>query len=177
MCASQFSEGKTRPRKAKLMTTTMKIRGIITTMAIILAGVAKMWAIEGLQISVQCSNVVLSWPSQPGESYIVQYRPDLVPTTQWITLTNYMPPDDGTNITIFVHTNVVQHPNCGTGSSSSAAIFSGETSEPIWASEPLAMRIDGTGVSSQSQFFRRVSSFPITYCTTHRPMNGKVALE
>ncbi|HET7624596.1 MAG TPA: hypothetical protein VFM25_04965 [Verrucomicrobiae bacterium] len=38
------------------------------------------FAIEGLKVSVQCSNVVLSWPSVEGETYIVQYRPDLTST-------------------------------------------------------------------------------------------------
>ena len=38
-------------------------------------------AIEGLQISVQCPDVVLGWPSTSGENYIVQWRPSLSTNT------------------------------------------------------------------------------------------------
>jgi hypothetical protein len=123
----------------------MKTRGIITAAAVVLASAAQSFAIEGLQISVQCSNVVLSWPSQNGESYIVQYRPDLVSTNPWITLTNYMPPDDGTNITIFVHSNVVKYAHCGVGGGPAAMAGGAAASAPIWASEPVAKRMDGSG--------------------------------
>ena len=52
---------------------------IIGAFALLLASAVHTFAIEGLQISVQCSNVVLSWPSDEfsGETYIVQYRADL----------------------------------------------------------------------------------------------------
>ena len=99
-------------------------QGVITAVTLLLASRVHTSAIEGLQISVQCSNVVLSWPSDEtsGETYIVQYRADLTSTNPWTTLTNYMPPDAGTNLTFFVHSNIVQHPNCaGSGSSSMMA--------------------------------------------------------
>jgi hypothetical protein len=57
-------------------------------------------AIEGLQLSLQCSNVVLSWPSIAGQNYIIQYRPTLDPSTPWQTLTNSYPGDWTTNITV-----------------------------------------------------------------------------
>jgi hypothetical protein len=31
-------------------------------------------AIEGLKISAHCPDIVISWPSKAGETYIVQYR-------------------------------------------------------------------------------------------------------
>ncbi|HVV02149.1 MAG TPA: hypothetical protein VHH88_12350 [Verrucomicrobiae bacterium] len=90
-------------------------RLMIWMMPLLLAAPVRTLAIEGLHISLQCSNVVLSWPSDvtSGETYIVQYRSDLASTNPWTTLTNYMPPDAGTNVTIFTHSNVVQKPNCG----------------------------------------------------------------
>ena len=57
-------------------------QGIIGT-AVLLVAAHHTFAIEGLKLSLQCSNVVLSWPSVEGETYIVQYRPTLVPGTPW----------------------------------------------------------------------------------------------
>lgn len=97
-----------------MKTSSRKI--LVLAACFLIASAIHTFAIEGLQISVQCSNVMLSWPSDEfsGETYIVQYKPDLVSTNPWITLTNYMPPGSGTNITVFVHSNVVQNPcNCG----------------------------------------------------------------
>jgi len=47
-----------------------------------------------------------------GETYIVQYRATIDTNSQWITLTNALPAESGTNITIFVHSNRV---DCPTG--------------------------------------------------------------
>ena len=68
------------------------------------------FAIEGLKLKIRCPDVVLSWPSTNGETYIVQYRPTLDTNSSWITLTNFMPPASGTNLTLFVHSNRVSCP-------------------------------------------------------------------
>ncbi|HEY5234300.1 MAG TPA: hypothetical protein VIK35_12270, partial [Verrucomicrobiae bacterium] len=68
------------------------------------------FAIEGLQLSIQSSNVVLSWPSTNTETYIVQYRPTLTPDSSWLTLTDFLAAASDTNITVFVHSNIVQYP-------------------------------------------------------------------
>ena len=105
-------------------------------------------AIEGLQLSLQCSNVVLSWPSIAGQNYIIQYRPTLDPSTPWQTLTSSYPGDWTTNITVFVHSNVVQHPNCGgSGGTSMLAMSLPDTAVNTIARppRPLAKRADGTG--------------------------------
>jgi len=67
------------------------------------------FAIEGLQISVPATNAVLSWPSDPSETFIVQYRNTLNATDSWATLTNYLPADSSTNFTSFVDPNPVQY--------------------------------------------------------------------
>jgi hypothetical protein len=78
--------------------------------ALFLALAIKSHAIEGLQLSIQGSNVVLSWPSAPGESYIVEYRPALDSSVYWQQLTNEYPADtSGSNITQFVDSNAVIH--------------------------------------------------------------------
>ncbi len=97
------------------------IQGIITAAScLLLTSTTRIFAIEGLQLSVQCSNVVLRWPSVEQETYVVQYRPTLDPGTPWQTLTSSLPADLGTNLTFFVHSNIVQHPNCGGGGSFSS---------------------------------------------------------
>ncbi len=84
------------------------VRGVITAGIVLLAPVTQSLAIEDLQISVQCPDVILGWPSTAGENYIVQWRPDLNPGTPWVTLTNSLPADWTTNWTDFVDSNRVQ---------------------------------------------------------------------
>jgi hypothetical protein len=98
-----------------------------------LASAVQTFAIEGLQlqVSLQSSNAVLSWPSQDGETYFVQYRPTIGTNDPWQTLTNSLPADSGTNITYFIHSNAVQFPtivstnNGGTNGSGGGPPFPG----------------------------------------------------
>ncbi len=79
------------------------------------------FAIEGLHVSIQSSNAVLSWPSvgDGSETYIVQYRNTLTSTDSWATLTDNLSADSGTNITSFVDTNLVQFGSTGSGGTNS----------------------------------------------------------
>lgn len=81
----------------------MKIIGcaIIGAVALLFASAIHSLAIEGIKISVQSSNVVLSWPSVTNETYLAQYRPALNSTSSWQTLTNYFLARAGTNLTTF----------------------------------------------------------------------------
>lgn len=67
--------------------------------------------IEGLKLTIRCPDVVLSWPSIEGENYIVQFRETLSTNTPWVTLTNCLPAESGTNITTFTHSNRVECPS------------------------------------------------------------------
>jgi hypothetical protein len=58
-------------------------------------------AIEGLKISVQSTNAVLSWPSTNIETYIAQYRKTLDVSSSWVTLTNYFPAATNATTTTF----------------------------------------------------------------------------
>ena len=131
---------------------TTKQGARLAVFAALVASSASVSAIEGLQISVQCPDVVLGWPSTSGENYIVQWRPSLSTNTPWVTLTNSLPADWTTNWTVFVHSNQVQ---CSSGGTNS---FSGGGDEPPPAlsfalaatsssqvSEPLVKRADGSG--------------------------------
>jgi hypothetical protein len=66
------------------------------------------FAIEDLKITVPETNAVLSWPSDPSESYIIQYRHALTDTNGWATLEDFYPADFTTNITYFVDPNPIE---------------------------------------------------------------------
>jgi hypothetical protein len=112
----------------------------------------KAFAIEGLHISVPSTNAVLSWPSDPSETYIVQYRQTLSATDSWATLADYYPADSSTNITFFIDPNPVQYGSSSSGGSSFAAMATGgntmslarATTESV-ASVPMAIPADGSG--------------------------------
>jgi hypothetical protein len=132
----------------------MKItKGIVLTLAVI-ASAIQAYAIEGLKLSVRCSNVVLSWPSTDtnNEYYIVQYRPTLSVTDRWQTLAMDLPADTGTNRTTFVHSNVVIYPVCNGGSFSMMSLQGGallmDDSEQTLGVIPLAVRNDGSGTAA-----------------------------
>ncbi len=55
---------------------------ILSAFVAFLAFATPSFAIEGLKLSLQNSNVVLRWPSVTGETFIVQYRSALEATGQ-----------------------------------------------------------------------------------------------
>src|ERR1035438_10078906 len=84
---------------------TIKTTGIILAAGLLFASTLHTLAIEGITLSVQSSNVVLSWPSEAGETYIVQYRQTLGAADSWQTLADLYPAFTGTNKTTFVHSD------------------------------------------------------------------------
>ena len=113
---------------------------IVGGVALLLASALQSFAIEGLQLSLQCSNVVLRWPSVAGDAYFVRYRPDLTTNSSWTILTNAYPAANGTNMTYFVHSNAVLNPNCGGNGGGG----SGGTNNPPPPPRPGAMTLTGT---------------------------------
>jgi hypothetical protein len=159
----------------------MKIikREILIASAILLfAPVLPASAIEGLQISVQCSNVVLSWPSTEGETYIVQFRQTLATTDTWQTLTDYLPAVTGTNVTAFVHTNAVLYPNCGVGSfGTMAANRSMAISAPSLPAVPMAIPRDGSSAGVPACLYppgSDMSGFVIVDPVSGESVNGSI---
>ena len=92
-------------------TSKQIIHGLLLVATLVFAHI-RVLAIEGLKIQIYCPDVVLSWPSVEGYTYIVQHRETLGPNTPWTTLTNSLPAKSGTNMTFFVHSNRV---DCPTG--------------------------------------------------------------
>ena len=72
-------------------------------------------AITNLTIAVEGTNVVLSWLSTSGKTYLIQYRPSLDTNTPWVNLTNNFPAATGTNVTRCVIEGVVTPPPGGGG--------------------------------------------------------------
>jgi hypothetical protein len=81
---------------------------IIGLVAVSLFSATHSFAIEGIQLSVQSSNVALSWPSATNETYIVQSLQALATTDTWTTLTDLFPAAANTNLTVFTVSNGVQ---------------------------------------------------------------------
>jgi hypothetical protein len=107
------------------------------------------FAIEGIHLSVQSSNVILSWPStNNGESYIVQYRQTLNATDAWQTLADYYSPASDTNITFYTNFSAVQNFYSSYGGSSFAAMSSSQNTMALAPTEsvtPLPMAIPANG--------------------------------
>ena len=75
------------------------IQGIVLALAIILAPAIQSLAVVDQAIQIQGTNIVLSWPSQGYEYYMIQYWPDL--SMPAIQLTNCVPANS-TNRTTFI---------------------------------------------------------------------------
>ncbi len=97
------------------MKTQKKISGI----ALLLTVAVSAQAVEGLRVSLQNNNAILSWTSTDSDFYLVQYSTNLNSNPPWQTLTNWMPGAEGTNTTYFVHEGAA--PDRGATSSSFSA--------------------------------------------------------
>lgn len=76
------------------------IKGVGGAIGLLLASAVHMFAVIS-NLEIQGTNLVLSWPSQGYEHYLIQYRPTLDPSTPWLSLTNNYPANS-TNRTRFV---------------------------------------------------------------------------
>lgn len=85
------------------------------TVALLMHSVAQ--AIPDLRIAIQGSDVVLTWPSQMGAEYIVQYRPTLLPENSWATLASNHPASAG-QFTSFTHVGIFTCPPMAPGGGS-----------------------------------------------------------
>jgi len=93
---------------------------IIAAVAMLFTAPAiRSFAVDGLQLSVQSTNVSLAWPSTEGEIFVVQYRHTLSDTDQWQALAPSLPAATGTNFTSYTHYGIVQY----TADSSGGAEF------------------------------------------------------
>jgi len=130
-------------------------------------------AIEGLKISVQSTNAVLSWPSDSSETYIVQYRNTLDATDSWQTLVDLYPAFSGTNQTTFVHSNQVSfaaniaESSSGNSFAAGAALMQMQSLPPV----PLAIPAGGTGAGIPVSVYP--PGFDLSGFTIFDPITGE----
>ena len=82
-------------------------KAIVAIVALVLASAHGAFAVTGVQLSIQGTDVVLRWPSQPCRIYIVGYRPAFDPATPWTFLTTTLPASAGSETT-FTHSGAFQ---------------------------------------------------------------------
>jgi hypothetical protein len=75
--------------------------------AIVLLSAHHADAITNTTIAIQGTNVVISWPSKTGASYLIQFRSAFDTNPPWVNLTNAYPAATGTNRTTYVLQGVV----------------------------------------------------------------------
>src|SRR5665213_4507933 len=139
------------------------------------------FAIEGLKISVQSSNAVLSWPSTNTETYIVRYRPTLTPDSSWLTLTDFLAAASNTNITVFVHSNIVQYPPSSPGGGGGGGNImpfvpggmSGASSAPVSTTPDMLMVMPAGGSGSAAPLMIYPSGFDLSGFTIFDPATGE----
>jgi len=158
-------------------------QAIIGAVALSFASAIQSFAIEGLQISVQSSNVVLSWPSvdDGSETYIVRYRPTLTPDSSWLTLTDYLAAASDTNITVFVHSNIVQYPPSSPGGGGGGGNImpfvpggmSGASSAPVSTTPDMLMVMPAGGSGSAAPLMIYPSGFDLSGFTIFDPATGE----
>lgn len=89
--------------------------GVTGAVVLLLASAIHTFGIEKLKVSLLSSNAVLSWPSTNYETYIVQYRSNMNAAASWLTLTDSFPAAASSNLTFFIHSNIVIYPPNGSG--------------------------------------------------------------
>jgi len=94
---------------------------ILALLALLWTQAQHVFAVTGTQLAIQGTDVVLRWPSHPGEIFIIGYRPTLDPSTPWTFLTTTLPAAVGSETT-FTHSGAFQ----GGGGQQMAAAFGGD---------------------------------------------------
>ncbi len=89
-------------------------------------------AAQRLTITPNSGNIVLSWQSIEGQTFLVRFRTTLDASSSWQTLTDGFPAAIGTNMTTFVHSNQV----------SATATFSVNTNTDLGGPPSLGMSTD-----------------------------------
>ncbi len=98
---------------------------------VVLAIPFRLFGIVGLSIERQGTNIVISWPSEGHELYLIQYRATLDPSTPWTTFANNYPAT-GNNRTTFILFGAAA-PCSDDGGDPSEASEKTEPSEPMVA--------------------------------------------
>src|SRR6266487_2472862 len=113
--AGAVADSKSNQPKPKEKNEMKVIQNAIAALAVLLlASSHRAFAVSGIQLSIQGTDVVLRWPSQPGQAFIIGYRPTLDASTPWTFLETSYAAATGTETT-YVHQNVVVFPQAAQG--------------------------------------------------------------
>jgi len=92
------------------MQMKMTLKTLIATIGLLLLSLHGVQAVSGAQLSIQGNDVHLGWASQPGQTFIIGYRPTLDPSTPWTVLETAYAASTNTTTT-YVHAGVVVYPS------------------------------------------------------------------
>jgi len=123
--------------KSTACKTTGKTAGALTRRLAILLGcitltlgntascgdIEELESVEGLRFAIKSNDVVLTWPSDPRESFVVLWRSNATWQTPWSVLTNQLPAFSNTNQTCFLHSRALSHASLQETETNSPAFY------------------------------------------------------
>jgi hypothetical protein len=140
-----------------------KLTSVVGVLILILSSVSS-FAIEGLKVSVQSTNILLSWPSATNETYIAQYRPSLTSTSSWMTLTNYLPAATNATVTFFSNSPAGTNRTAFYRVVRDGAHIYGLTNNSTLSGEvqmPIEIAVDSTDHIESVTFFNSADDSPV----------------
>jgi len=114
---------------------------IIAAAVLLFTSTDQTLAVDGLKISTQSSDVILSWPSMPGQTHLILFTTNLL--APWTALTTGYPAAEATNKTTFIHYGQIPIPSLFAGSGSNARLATASLAN-LRTSGPLARPADGS---------------------------------
>ena len=122
---------------------------------------AASYSVRGLSPLTRSSSVVLTWPSDPRESFLILVRSNPVPEAHCTTLTNHMPAAVGTNRTTFIDFGGTGRPRVGPLTNTPADFYCVLVIPDFWFS-PAGVLLDGGPLKSGADFLPIYTGTPET---------------
>ena len=131
--------------------------------ALFLASAFEGFAVNVVHLSVIGDDVVLRWPSEPEQTFIIFYRPTLDPSTPWTALELAYAAAEGTNTT-YVHGGIVTYPPALAGDGGNGSGGPPELHPPLLAKQVAAHASGAVG----SKHVATISYWQTIYFATCR---------
>lgn len=131
-------------------------------------------SVRGLSIRTISTNVLLTWPSDPRESFLILARSNPSPEAHWTILTNHMPAAAATNRTTFLDPGGAARPRVGPLANNLANFYSALVIPDFWFS-PAGALLDGGPRKSGADFLPIYTGTPETD-EFNRPFNLHVEM-
>jgi hypothetical protein len=131
-----------------MKTWKQEVRCVIVTSVFILPAISG-FAVDGLQIQThQETNVMLRWPSIPGQTFLVLHTTNLNEPVTWTVLESGYPAAEATNETVFTHAGQLPRPREWSGGERWDA---GQPVAQEIQCRACAIRADGNGLGRRVQ--------------------------